>query len=135
MATSTEIKGFLARWLQLGKSIEPVGEGQPFKPNRVLSLQGYSREFEDWWDEFQGNSSQWVLSGSPNPLSELFRPEWEISSCARCDMPIPLRVAGVNDTSCPCNDLPTWPNLELPHPHTPGDTEHKLRQIHFSLKK
>ena len=134
MATSTEIKGFLARWLQLGKAVEPVGDGQPFKPHRVLSLHGYSQEFEQWWNEFEANSHQWSLSGSSQPLSELFRPEWEISSCARCDMPIPLLVAGLNGTDCPCSDLSTWPNLELPQPHTPRETENKLKQIHLKLK-
>ena len=65
----------------------------------------------------------------------LYTPSWEIMHCARCEMPIPIPTAGINDDTCPCSDLPSWPNLDLPHPHVPGDVEDKLHEIHLKLKK
>ena len=129
MATSAKIKSFLASWLQLGKAIEYHGGENKFQPDRILSIDGYSQEFEDWWSEFKADSQHWFLAGSHHPLSELFEAEWDIESCSRCDMPIPLRVAGINDSNCPCADLITWPNLELPQPRAPKNTGQNLRKI------
>ena len=134
MATSQEIKSFIAKWLQLGKSVEHVDGVHRFKPSRILGYQGYSQEFEDWWQNFENDAQHWTLSGTDQPLSALYSPHWEITHCARCEMPVPLQVAGVNDFACPCSDLPTWPNTELPHPHTPSESASKLRQIRLKLK-
>ncbi len=133
MATSQDIKGFIAQWLQLGKGVEKIDGTVFYKPAKVLDCHGYSREFEDWWQEFELNPQKWALSGSTQPLSALYSPKWEIVGCARCDMPIPMQVAGVNDRDCPCHDLMCWPNLELPHPHIPADAENRLSQIHKRL--
>ena len=135
MATSQEIKGFIAQWLQLGKSVEHVDGEKQFKPPRVLGYQGYSQEFEDWWTCFEADAHHWTLSGMNQPLSELYSPNFEISACARCDMPIPLSMSVVKDISCPCHDLPTWPNTDLPQPRTPKDSTSKLRQIYSRLSQ
>jgi hypothetical protein len=133
MATSQEIKGFIAQWLQLGKSIEHVDGVRCFKPSRILGYQGYSQEFEDWWQEFEADTKQWALSGTHHPLSDLYSPLWEISSCARCDMPVPLQASKSNEGFCPCHDLPNWPNTELPQPRVPLDSDLKLRKIFAKL--
>lgn len=135
MATSQEIKGFIAQWLQLGKSIEHMDGVHQFKPSRILGYQGYSQEFETWWQAFEENAQQWTLSGMTEPLSALYSPNFEISTCARCEMPVALPTAGVHDVACPCHDLPLWPNTELPQPRIPADSDSRLRQIHSKLSQ
>ena len=133
MATSQDIKSFIAQWLQLGKSVEQLDGSFCFKPEKIHGYQGYSQEFEDWWQEFERQAHKWALSGTKEPLDALYGDNWEITDCARCDMPIPILVAGLNDVDCPCSDLPHWPNLELPHPHTPDESKSRLGMIRDRL--
>ncbi|MEM9137470.1 MAG: hypothetical protein AAGB01_09000 [Cyanobacteria bacterium P01_F01_bin.42] len=129
MASSQTIKSFIARWLQLGKSVERLDGSVSFSPSKILGYRGYSQEFEEWWKTFEKTSQKWALSGTREPLSALYSPSWEIISCARCDMPVPMRVAGLNDGDCPCSDLPYWPDLEIPLPHAPAHSNSRLQDI------
>lgn len=42
---------------------------------------------------------------------------------------------GVQSGPCPCFDLPTWPNLDLPLPRLPVDSRSHLEQIRARLSR
>ncbi len=49
-------------------------------------------------------------------------------------MPVPLRSLGIPALSCPCNDLPEWPNTELPEPRSPINSQEQLMVIRKRLQ-
>ena len=134
MATESQIKQYLACWLQVGKRVIHDDGEQDFHPPKILNDSGYSQEFEDWWDDVCQNASHWHLEGCDRALDALFSPHWDIVECPLCVMPVPKLVAGVNDASCTCSDLELWPNLDLPKPHTPEDTHYKLKSLRDKLR-
>ena len=73
------------------------------------------------------------LEGTQQTISELLSPAWEMTSCARCEMPVPIPQIETTERLCPCNDLPTWPNEELPKPRLPVDSDQKLRNLRAQL--
>ncbi len=50
-------------------------------------------------------------------------------------MPIALKIAGICPNNCPCADLPTWPQLELPLPRSPQNVESKIISLRSRLNK
>ncbi|NEP15261.1 MAG: hypothetical protein F6K14_34860 [Symploca sp. SIO2C1] len=50
-------------------------------------------------------------------------------------MPIPIKIAGIPTPVCPCHDLLTWPNTELPVPREPINSQDNLRAICDRLYK
>ncbi|MCM1983517.1 hypothetical protein [Lyngbya confervoides] len=129
MASTTQVKRFVAIWLQLGKRLVHSSGDVQEKPDRVVQGDRYSPEFDSCWATLLDQASNWHLSGTAYTLAMLLTQDWEIVSCARCDLPIPLQIAGINDPSCPCGDIEGWPNLDLPLPHTPIDSRHRLASI------
>ncbi len=73
------------------------------------------------------------LEGTSQTIQELLSPQWEISSCARCEMPVPMIQLGMQPNTCTCSDLDNWPNNELPPPREPVSSREKLRTISKSL--
>ena len=53
--------------------------------------------------------------------------------CGRCAMPVPMRNMGMPALLCPCNNLPNWPNTELPSPRSPVNTSEQLKTIRDRL--
>jgi hypothetical protein len=130
MATQKEVREYLAYWFQLGKKVL-TGNGQAsFLPVPVLKGDGYSEEFEECWQKIISQTTgECYLDGTYETISELLTPAWELLPCGRCQMPIPKRNLGMPALLCPCNDLPTWPNSELPAPRTPVNTQSQLMSI------
>ncbi len=134
MATQSQVKQYLACWLQVGKRVVHSRDGTEFNSPQILTINGYSEEFEAWWHEFSQDASHWYLEGSDRPLDCLLTPQWDMVDCPLCVMPVPKLIAGVNDTACTCSDLALWPNLDLPTPHTPEDKHQRLDQLRDKLR-
>jgi hypothetical protein len=134
MASSEKVKLYLACWFQLGKKLifdngREILFANPVKGDR------YSDEFEACWQQVMGKKGKnCYLSGTNTTIEALLSPGWNITACARCKMPVPTLELGIQDSSCPCVDLPSWPNLELPLPHAPVNSNSRLHRISDRLK-
>ncbi|OKH25052.1 hypothetical protein [Chroogloeocystis siderophila] len=134
MASEQEVRQYLAYWFQLGKKVILNNGQQVIKPKLVIQGDHYSQDFENCWQQLQSsNLNECYLEGTEHSIAELLSPAWEVDSCARCSMPIPIPSVGVSSLSCPCNDLPTWPNTEVPAPRSPVDSQVQLADIRDRL--
>lgn len=134
MAAIAEVKRYIAQWLQLGKTVV-LGHEPTNKLNKIIVGEKYSSEFESLWQEIMAiEGKNCHLSGTDVTIDQLLTPSWEISPCARCNMPIPMKLAGINCQACPCLDIPTWPNQELPSPRLPISNFTHLSRILNKLK-
>lgn len=134
MAHEKVVRQYLAYWFQAGKRVVLEAKGESYCPNVILQGDRYSPEFEACWNYLSDASSgDCYLEGTSQTIQELLSSQWEIVSCARCDMPIPMLVLGVMPLGCPCFDLPTWPNSDIPQPRSPVNTPEQLVQIRDRL--
>ncbi len=132
MASQEQVKRYLAYWLQLGKSLV-LDRGEILQP-RPIEGDHYSREFEACWQRILAvGGENCYLEGTLQTLSDLLSETWDIADCARCTMPVPIVNMGVQPNGCPCFDLPTWPNTDLPSPRMPVDSRGQLEQIRRRL--
>lgn len=135
MASQQDVQKYLAYWFQLGKSIV-VNNQQPQLPAPIFHGNDYSPAFKTCWHAIMAhNGEDSYLEGTDQTIAELLQPAWEFSDCARCEMPIPMRVVGYEETICPCNDLLTWPNQDIPTPRSPVDTQGHLISIQKRLSQ
>lgn len=130
MASSSKVRQYIAYWLQLGKKIL-IGNGAAVRvPNQVIKGESYSREFEQFWQKVRSpESGDCYLRGTQETIRELLTPGWDIVTCARCPMLKPLRTRGMPPNTCPCEDVPNWPNRDIPAPRLPVSDRTKLRNI------
>ncbi len=133
MATKEEVKRYLAYWFQLGKKVVIGNEVTQLLPQKIFQRDRYSQEFEDCWQKILSSSGDCYLDGTQETIAELLTPEWDMVDCSRCSMPIPLRNLGMPPVSCPCVNLPGWPNTELPGPRCPINNQEQLRAIRNRL--
>lgn len=135
MASEQEVRQYLAYWLQLGKRVIVNNGEQVLKPKIVIQSDQYSQEFENCWQQLKSSNSlsESYLEGTEQSIAELLSPAWEMNSCARCAMPVLIPSVGVPSLSCPCNDLPTWPNTEVPAPRSPVNSQAQLADIRDRL--
>ncbi|MBW4601522.1 MAG: hypothetical protein KME29_18595 [Calothrix sp. FI2-JRJ7] len=135
MAKTAEVKKYLAYWFQLGKSVVINNGTATLLPRKVLAGDEYSAEFEECWQKIVEAPNICHLEGTHETIAQLLQPEWGIQSCARCSMPVPMRHVGMPSTACPCFDLETWPNMEIPAPRGPVNSQEKLFSIRNRLMK
>lgn len=136
MAEAKDVQQYLAYWFQAGKRILIKGGNEAYRPSRIIQGDRYSEEFQKCWDYVLSSASgDCYLEGTHQTVQELLSPFWDITPCARCDMPIPMVAIGVSPLGCPCNDIPTWPNDEIPKPRSPVDSRDRLSQIHHRLNQ
>ncbi len=134
MASETLVRQYLAYWFQLGKGVVIHNGKDVVLPQPVIEGDRYSRAFEQCWEQLcQADAGDCYLEGTSQTIRELLSPSWEILPCARCTMPVPIRDAGIGSLDCPCTDLPTWPNLELPLPRSPVNSQMVLTNIRTRL--
>lgn len=134
MAEEKEVQQYLAYWFQAGKRIILNGGRQAYKPAIVIQGDRYSDEFQKCWEYVLDKSSgDCFLEGTHQTIQELLSSSWEVTPCARCDMPIPMLVMGVSALGCPCNDIPHWPNSDIPQPRSPINSRDRLSRIHDRL--
>lgn len=130
MASPEQVKTYLAHWLQLGKKLIFKDTKEIAMSDSVVKGDRYSEEFEACWQDILNRGGKnYYLEGTESSISELLSSQWNIRSCARCSMPIPKQELGVQSLDCPCVDLPSWPNFELPLPRAPIDPNSKIRSI------
>lgn len=134
MASENQVKQYLAYWFQLGKKVVVNRSNQALLPYPIFRGNQYSPEFEQCWDKISSSESgDCYLEGTNETIAELLTPQWEMMLCGRCALPIPSRTVGMPPESCPCNDLPTWPNNEVPQPRSPANDRTQLNQIRDRL--
>lgn len=131
MATHQEIRHYLTHWFQLGKRI--IINGTPHTIAPTLNTDRPSAEFEILWQEILANPHLAYLEDSEIDLAQLLTGTWEIVDCARCEMPIPLKIAGIIDNHCICQNMDTWPNSDTLEPHNPINTTQHLQQLRQRL--
>ncbi|ELR99688.1 hypothetical protein [Gloeocapsa sp. PCC 73106] len=130
MASTTEVKQYLAYWFQLGKGVVVGNSEKTLLPNRVYEGDRYSREFETCWQQISTlNPAETHLEGTNQSIEQLLSPQWDINSCARCEMPVPAIVVGLTNPGCPCDDLDSWPNSELPSPRSAVSNQKHLNNL------
>jgi hypothetical protein len=135
MAASEQVKRYLAYWFQLGKPLVVEPDQRTILPQPIIVGNRYSPEFESLWQQLLALGGQGCyLEGTVQSIADLLSSTWEISDCARCGMPVPIISLGVSSAPCPCFDLPTWPNSDLPQPRLPVDERSRLGQIRDRLR-
>jgi hypothetical protein len=134
MASAQEVRKYLAYWFQLGKHIVIRNGQESLLPQPVIQGDRYTQAFEDCWQQITSpNAGDCYLEGTEETVAELLTPGWIVTPCARCYMPVPVVNIGVPSLSCPCNDIPNWPNTELPAPRSPVNSQTQLKTIHDRL--
>ncbi|MEH1942236.1 MAG: hypothetical protein V7L01_18755 [Nostoc sp.] len=144
MATKQQVREYLAYWFQLGKKVitgngkasflPQDARGLAIAPLSVLNGDRYSEEFEECWQKILSpESGDCYLEGTHETIAELLTPAWDMVRCGRCSMPVAARNVGMPALLCPCNDLPNWPNTELPAPREPINTQDQLQRIRDRL--
>ncbi|MGB7085406.1 MAG: hypothetical protein WBD47_07625 [Phormidesmis sp.] len=135
MASPTDVKHYLAHWFQLGKQVVSDDGQVTYRPEKVILGDRFSAEFEACWQAIVATQGEaYHLKGTQQSIAELLSPAWEIVSCARCDMPVPLPHKEITPHLCPCDDLDTWPNEELPRPRLPVNSQNQLSQLTARLR-
>lgn len=134
MASKEDVKRYLAYWFQLGKRVVIDNGAATLQPREVIKDDRYSDEFEKCWQRITSpDTGDCYLEGTHETIAELLTPTWDVSPCARCNMPIPVKNVGMPPLACPCFDLTSWPNSELPPPRCPIDTQEQLKMIRDRL--
>jgi hypothetical protein len=136
MASATQVRDFLAHWFQLGKPVLLPGDRGQCLPAPIFRQGQYSREFEECWQAIMATQGQdCYLSGCPQSIATLLSPAWDVTACARCSMPVYLPTLGLTDSPCPCHDLNTWPNYDVPIPRRAVQDDQHLSQIQTRLAR
>lgn len=136
MATQEQIRSFLAHWFQLGKPIVLAGAHDECLPGPVYYKNGYSQSFEDCWQRIMEMGGKGCyLKGTTQTVADMLSSGWDIAPCARCDMPVAVPSLGMMKSPCPCHDLHTWPNYDVPTPRMAVDDGHHLGEIHRRLEE
>ncbi|NJL85517.1 MAG: hypothetical protein HC886_05350 [Leptolyngbyaceae cyanobacterium SM1_1_3] len=134
MASQQQVREYLAYWFQLGKSVVVDTDKSAYLPEPVFQGDRYSDAFESCWQKITAQAGREAyVEGTDQTIRELLSDAWALSSCARCTMPVPVRIVGVSDHPCPCNDLPSWPNSEIPAPRSAVSTPARLQDIRQRL--
>ena len=116
MASLQKVQDYLAYWFQLGKPILLRHHKTQCLPAPLFQGAQLSPAFEHCWQQIMECPEQSFLKGTDESIAELLSDAWDIESCARCIMPIPMVVRGIKVSPCPCADLPSWPNETVPSP-------------------
>ena len=135
MASRTEVKNYLAHWFQLGKQVTSDNGQVTLQAEKVVQGDHFSPEFEACWTEIlKTEGKSFYLKGTDQTIAELLSPKWEVVSCARCNMPVPMPQMTFTPFPCPCEDLSNWPNEEIPRPRLPVDSNQHLSRLNERLQ-
>ncbi|MGB3612428.1 MAG: hypothetical protein WBA10_01450 [Elainellaceae cyanobacterium] len=133
MATPQDVRQYLAYWFQAGKQVTSFN-GTSHCPASVIAGDRYSDAFEQAWQTVLRQKGTYYLEGTDQTISDLLSDSWDIEPCARCNMPIPMAAIDIGALDCPCNDMPTWPNFELPQPRSPVSSTDHLNRLREQLR-
>ncbi|MGK7933820.1 MAG: hypothetical protein AB4041_20655 [Microcystaceae cyanobacterium] len=136
MASEQQVKHYLAYWFLLGKKVVIPLQDQTICPKLVYDGEKYSSEFEQCWQTITlPRHKDSYLEGTTQTIQELLSSKWDITECANCKMPVPMIILGTQALGCPCFDLPSWPNDELPTPKVPSNNKNQLLRIRQKLAR
>jgi hypothetical protein len=135
MATEQQVKQYLAYWFQLGKPIVHSKAQTQLLPYPIMQADRYSQAFQAAWQQIVASPSHYYLEGTNETIAELLSPAWEVTDCARCAMPVPVKSVGTQSLECPCVDLPGWPNTEIPQPRDPVNSQAQLSRLRDRLSQ
>jgi hypothetical protein len=136
MASQEQVRNFLAYWFQLGKPVVLAGGKSECLPSPVYYKNRFSLAFEDCWQQIMATHGEnCYLKGTVQTIAMMLTPAWDMTACARCNMPVPVPTAGMMTLPCPCSDLQSWPNQDLPMPRIAVDDSHYLDNIQQRLDK
>ena len=136
MASSREVQDYLAYWFQLGKSVHIKNGRSIQRPVPVLEGHQFSRAFQDCWRAIMAvEGRDCYLEGTQETIEQLLSPQWEITSCARCSIPTAMSAVMPVAQLCPCGDIDTWPNDELPAPHMPVNNNRHFSRLKTRLNE
>lgn len=116
MASVSKVQAYLSYWFQLGKPVIFEKDQAECLPTSIFQGTEYSQAFQRCWQKIMQQPAHCFLRGTDESIAKLLSDEWEIVGCSRCPMPLPMPVRGIKLSPCPCADLPTWPNEEVPQP-------------------
>ncbi|WP_035985382.1 hypothetical protein [Leptolyngbya sp. KIOST-1] len=134
MASQAQIRNFLAHWFQLGKPVVLAENRGQCLPEPIYQNGDYSKSFEDCWHRIMVTGGQdCYLEGTSQSIAAMLSPAWEVTPCARCDMPLAIPIAGPMNYPCPCSDLMSWPNTDMPMPRTAVDNRQHLSDLRQRL--
>ncbi|MGF1517164.1 MAG: hypothetical protein ACFCVB_05080 [Nodosilinea sp.] len=134
MASQAQVREYLAHWFQLGKPVVLAEHRGGCLPSPIFQNGRYSRSFEDCWHQIMVTSGQdCYLQGTTQSIAAMLSPAWDLVACSRCDMPIAMPTAGTMTDLCPCNDLMSWPNTEVPRPRPAVDDQRHLAELQQRL--
>jgi hypothetical protein len=135
MASEQQVKTYLAYWFQLGKRVLIRNGQDSLQPQSVIAGDRYSTEFEQCWQTILSQESgDCYLEGTHQTIEELLSGNWELSSCARCLMPVPMVTVGMPPIECPCADLENWPDNQTVQPRSPISNQTQLLKIRERLR-
>ena len=135
MASTAEVKTYLAHWFQLGKKLVWRNGEAELLPQKIIQGDRFSDEFELCWSKIMSvEGKDCYLVGGEATIQELLTPAWIVNQCARCAMPVPMVEAGTQPLDCACSDLENWPNTELPAPRSPVSSQGQLSSISQRLR-
>lgn len=133
MASVQKVQSFLAYWFQLGKPVVLQHRNTACLPTPVFQGAQFSPAFQACWRQIMEHPEQSFLKGTDENIAELLSDEWDIEGCARCTMPLPMPVRGIKLSPCPCADLPSWPNDDMPPPRQAICSHTRLNDIRQRL--
>ena len=133
MASEQQVKYYLAYWFQLGKKLLSSKTQESILPKTQLTVDRLSPEFEACWEQIIAKGGDYYLEGTATTIADLLSSAWDITPCARCEMPVPMIHLGAKSLDCPCSDLETWPNSEIPQPRTSVNSVVHLKNIRSRL--
>jgi hypothetical protein len=134
MASPTDVKTYLAHWFQLGKKVVSDKGSISYHSANVIQGEHFSSQFEDCWSAIMAVKGEGLyLEGTEQTIADLLSPAWDVTDCARCDMPVPIQPVAIQSYVCPCNDLPGWPNTEVPPPRLPVKSQQHLAKMNDRL--
>ena len=136
MASTARVKTYLAHWFQLGKKLIWRNGEETLLPQPIIQGDRFSSQFESCWQKIQSiGGKDCYIEGSNETIEELLSSHWNISGCARCNMPIAMVESGIQSLDCLCSDLDNWPNNEIPAPRLPINNRVQLNKIRARLSE
>ncbi|MBU6230782.1 MAG: hypothetical protein KGQ93_14000 [Cyanobacteria bacterium REEB459] len=136
MATDVQVRDFLAHWFQLGKPVVLPGGRGDYLPRPVFCQGSYSQDFENCWNQIMATQGQdCYLKGTVQTIAAMLSPAWDVQDCARCAMPVSIPTLGLTSFPCPCHDLLSWPNQDIPVPRGAVNDQRHLEQVRERLSR
>lgn len=133
MVSEDRVKQYIALWMQLGKPVVCDRDNQQLSTSSVIRGQAYSPEFEQLWQIIRQAPHHYHLSATPCSIGDLLAGHWDLLPCARCTLLQPVNESVIAAGPCPCQDLASWPDDNLPLPRQPIDNQDYLYKIQLRL--